>query len=159
MARTTRFLAILACLAFAHVASAQTRGTINGVITDEDGIGVPGVIVTAHGVDQAELFKTSSDGKYVLENLVPGRYVITAALDGYVTGVRSGVMVRSGRTANRSFVMKILRTSETVTVRAPMPKQQTSVQPDRQTSELVLPAHNPFAATGALLERTDAIQP
>ena len=107
MARTFRALTLLVCLACAPFASAQSAsGHIAGVITDEQGMPVPGVFVTAHGYDQSKRIQTDSAGQYLLHDLLAGRYVLTAALDGYTTVVRNGVMVRVGRTATLPLVMK-----------------------------------------------------
>jgi hypothetical protein len=57
MARTTRFLMLVACLTCARFAYAQSAGgPIAGVITDEQGAGVADVFVTAHGVEQSHPF-------------------------------------------------------------------------------------------------------
>jgi uncharacterized surface anchored protein len=108
MVRTFRALMLLACLASAGSAFAQNaRGHIAGVVTDEQGQPVRGVFVTAHGTDQSQRITTGSDGEYLLHDLAAGRYVLTAALDGYTTVVRNGVMVHVGKTAALPLVMKI----------------------------------------------------
>src|SRR5215470_13538343 len=108
MARGLRLLTAVVCLGWAGLASAQsTRGHITGVITDEQGRPVRGVFVTAHGTDQSQRITTGPDCQYLLRDLAAGRYVLTAALDGYTTVVRNGVMVRVGRTAALPLVMKI----------------------------------------------------
>ncbi len=108
MARTLRVLALLAGLTFAPAAFAQNPvGHIAGVINDEKGAAVAGVFVTAHGSDQSQRMQTDADGQYRLHDLVAGRYVLTAALDGYTTVVRSGVMVKVGKTATLPLVMKV----------------------------------------------------
>ena len=103
MARVSRLFAVLgfaACVAWAGVANAQVGGYITGLITDEQGKPVDGVYVTAHGYEQSQLIKTSESGEFRLQNLVPGRYVLTVARDGFTTIVHSGIMVRAGKTAH-----------------------------------------------------------
>jgi hypothetical protein len=113
MARTFRVLTLLVCLACARFASAQSaRGHIAGVITDEQGQPVRGVFVTAHGTDQSQRIQTGPDGQYRLHDLAAGRYVLTAALDGYTTVVRNGVMVHMGKTAPLPLVMKIVEAGD-----------------------------------------------
>ena len=116
MARAFRMMTLLACLACAGPAVAQNaRGHIAGVITDEQGQPVRGVFVTAHGTDQSQRITTGSSGEYRLQNLAAGRYVLTAARDGYTTVVRNGVMVHVGKTAGLPLVMKIAEAGSTQT--------------------------------------------
>jgi hypothetical protein len=159
MATTSRVLTLLAYLACAHVANAQVvGGTITGSVTDEQGRGVPGVTVTAHGVEQSQLFRTDSDGEYHLRGLVPGRYVLTAALDGFTTIVRNGVMVRVNKTANLPLVMKVVRMAETVTVTAPFVERAERADTDTDRPAALLPSRNLLQtppAAAILVERVD----
>ena len=47
--------------AFAQV---SVGGTITGTISDEQGVPLPGVTVTAQGVDATRTFTTGADGRY-----------------------------------------------------------------------------------------------
>jgi len=90
------------------LASAQiVGGHITGVVVDEQGKALPEVFVTAHGVEQAQLMKTDATGEFRLHDLVPGRYVLTVARDGFTTIVHSGIMVRGGKIARLPLVMKM----------------------------------------------------
>jgi hypothetical protein len=80
------------------VCARAERLHISGVVTDAQGAPVPGVFVTAHGNDQSKRIQTDREGRYLLD-LIAGRYVLTAALDGYTTAVRNGFMVKVGKTA------------------------------------------------------------
>jgi hypothetical protein len=101
-------MAFLGALASMSVANAQiVGGHITGVITDELGKPVCDVYVTAHGVEQSQLIKTDTTGEFRLHDLVPGRYVLTVARDGFTTIVHSGIMVRGGKTAQLPLVMKV----------------------------------------------------
>jgi hypothetical protein len=145
MARIFRLLTLLICLGCARFALAQTtRGHIAGVITDEQGQPVRGVFVTAHGTDQSQRIKTGADGEYRLHDLAAGRYVLTAALDGYTTVVRNGVMVRMGKTAALPLVMKIAEAGD-----AP-PQARAALTPrfrgltGASTFDGTLPSYNPI---------------
>jgi len=111
MARVSRLLTVLAFVAAAgwsRPASAQiVGGHIAGKVVDEVGKPLPEVFVTAHGVEQSQLMKTDGTGEFRLHDLVPGRYVLTVARDGFTTIVHSGIMVRGGKVANLPLVMKI----------------------------------------------------
>ena len=51
--------------------------------------------------------KTDEAGVFRLHDLVPGRYVLTVARDGFTTIVHSGVMVRGGKISRLPMVMKV----------------------------------------------------
>ena|SRR6478672_2406361 len=111
MSRGSQLLAAFAFVCAAgssQLANAQTvRGHITGVVVDEAGKALQDVYVTAHGVEQAQLMKTDPSGEFRLHDLVAGRYVLTVARDGYTTIVHSGMMVRGGKIAHLSLVMKV----------------------------------------------------
>ena len=146
MARTFRLLTLLACFACAPCALAQnTGGDIAGIITNEQGAGVANVSVTAHGVDQAQVIKTDAAGQYRLHDLVPGRYVLTAARDGYTSVVRNGVMVRVGKTAGLPFVLKLdpAKAAQLAAGRIRNPDAGHTVVANGTLA--MLPAYNPIA--------------
>jgi hypothetical protein len=111
MARVSRLLTVLAFVVAAgwsRQASAQiVGGHITGTVLDEFGKPLSEVFVTAHGVEQAQLMKTDGTGEFRLHDLVPGRYVLTVARDGFTTIVHSGIMVRGGKIAHLPLVMKV----------------------------------------------------
>jgi hypothetical protein len=151
MARTFRALTLLACLACTPFAHAQSAGGhIAGVITDDQGAPVPEVFVTAHGTDQSQRILTDADGQYRLHDLVAGRYVLTAARDGYTTVVRNGVMVRVGKTAALPLVMKVEPVKEEAKSIARARVINMNPQAGRTVvaasgSSAMLPAYNPVA--------------
>ena len=143
MARTFRVITLLACLACAAVVRAQSPGGhIAGVITNEQGQPVRDVFVTAHGTDQSQRIKTDAKGQYLLRDLVAGRYVLTAALDGYTTVVRNGLMVRGGKTATLPLVMKIAVAADAETP-APAPVRSSRFRGLTETFDGTLPSYNP----------------
>jgi len=145
MTWTFRALALLACLVCAPFAHAQgVRGHISGVITDSQGAPVPGVFVTAHGYDQSKRIQTDSDGHYLLHDLLAGRYVLTAARDGYTTVVRNGVMVRVGRTAAMPLMMKNVEVGDSQP-QAPTPARSSRFRGlNVGTVDGTLPSYNPI---------------
>jgi hypothetical protein len=149
MARTSRALTLLACLACTPFAHAQSAGGhIAGAITDDQGAPVPEVFVTAHGTDQSQRIQTDADGQYRLHDLVAGRYVLTAARDGYTTVVRNGVMVRVGKTAALPLVMKVEPVKEEAKSIARarfMNPQAGRTVVAANGSSAMLPAYNPVA--------------
>lgn len=146
MARTFRVLTLLACIACARMASAQNAGgDIAGTITNEQGAGVANVSVTAHGVDQSQVIRTDAAGQYRLRDLVPGRYVLTVARDGYASVVRNSVMVHVGKTAALPFVLKLdpVRAAQLAAGRIRNPDAGHTVVAVGTLA--MLPAYNPIA--------------
>src|SRR5476651_173306 len=95
MKRVSYMLALI--LAYALPAFAQIQGgSVNGIIKDEQGGVLPGVTVTAQGVDATQSFITESSGEFRFLNLAPGPYKISAALQGFATVVREHVIVAVG---------------------------------------------------------------
>ena len=125
MSRVSRALtafAFVGALASMSVAHAQiVRGQITGVVTDELGKPVCDVYVTAHGVEQSQLIKTDATGEFRLHDLVPGRYVLTVARDGFTTIVHSGIMIRGGKSAHLPLVLKLAPNWATPISEAPDP--------------------------------------
>src|SRR4051794_41181548 len=64
----------------ATAAFGQNSGSIGGVIMDQTGAVVPSASVTMLNPDTGVPTKTTSlaDGSYVVNNLAPGRYEVTA---------------------------------------------------------------------------------
>src|SRR5205085_7130928 len=90
MSRLIRFgslvpLALAMLLASSAPALAQSTGTLQGVITDSQNAIMPGVSVgiknTATGLERDTV--TDSAGQYVAASLQPGKYLVTAHLDGF----------------------------------------------------------------------------
>lgn len=146
MARTFRVLTVLAFLTCAASAFAQSAsGHIAGVITDEHGQPVPEVYVTAHGTEQSQRIQTDADGQFLLHDLMAGRYVLTAARDGYTTVVRNGVMVKVGKTATMPLVVKTA-TAVSEPRQAPAPTRTARFRGLTEGSTLdgTLPSYNPI---------------
>ena len=65
-------------------AGAQIQaGSISGAVKDEQGGVLPGVLITAQGLDATLTFTTEGNGEYRFLNLAPGPYKVTAALTGF----------------------------------------------------------------------------
>ena len=113
-----RFVIGLALLlAFALPAFAQLQGgSISGIIKDDQGGVLPGVTVTAQGVDATQTFTTGADGEYRFLNLAPGPYTVTATLQGFSTLVRENIVVAVGRSVDLPLTLKIATVAETITV-------------------------------------------
>lgn len=63
--------------------SAIRKGTLHGVVTDEQGISLPDVVVSVAGMDRTAV--TKENGNYSLANVTVAEHTITYKLLGYVT--------------------------------------------------------------------------
>jgi hypothetical protein len=89
----------LSMLAFVLVAVvARGQGSMSGCVTDRSGGVLPGVEVVASGEAAKRTIVTQASGCYELKDLEAGTYTVTAALAGFVTAKRDGVVVVDGRT-------------------------------------------------------------
>jgi hypothetical protein len=68
-----------------QAAAQATTGLIIGQVTDSTGAVIPGAVVTARDEDKGVTFVGRSDGagNYVILNLTPGTYTVTAAHKGF----------------------------------------------------------------------------
>ena len=117
-------LAWLAAFPLARTASAQvTTATIVGTVNDTSGGALPGVTVTARNVDTGFVHNvvSSETGAYRLEFLPIGPYVVEAALQGFKTAGRSGLVLNVNDSVRVDFALEIGTVTETVTVVAASP--------------------------------------
>jgi hypothetical protein len=119
-----------ACVLLASPAVAQfDRGTISGAVKDQTGGVVPGVTVTAKSLQTQELLTavTDASGYYTMTTLRPGRYDVSAELDGFKKASRTGVVLDAGAAISVEFTLEAGSLSETVTVLAQSTPIQTNV--------------------------------
>jgi hypothetical protein len=121
--------AIVLLVASATTAFAQfDRGTISGTIKDAQGGVVPGVTVTATATATQQTRSTVTDGSgfYTFPNLQPGRYDISAELQGFKKANRTGVQVDAASAMTLDFTLETGALTEEVTVTA----EATALQSD-----------------------------
>jgi len=108
-----RFTLIAGCtvsliLALTLTLSAGTVGKISGIVTDEKGEAIPGVTIRVDGTNMGA--PASYDGSYVIQNIPPGSYTLTAQILGYNKMTIQEVKVQSDITTEINFKL----TSEAV---------------------------------------------
>ncbi len=109
----------LALLFAAGVASAQTTGTIIGVVTDAStGKPVTGalVIATSPNLQGEQTAVSDQAGNFRLQLLPPGQYQLAVQLEGYKPAERSDIVVRVDKTirANLAVVPEAVQMEEQV---------------------------------------------
>jgi hypothetical protein len=116
--------ALMAILVLASPLAAQeTRGTIEGVIKDASGAVLPGVSVEARGLTVGGVLTAVTDaaGVYRFPALPPGRYQVTAALQGFNTTKSDQVDLQLGQVLKVDLAMALASVSESVQVTAESP--------------------------------------
>src|SRR5512140_630437 len=102
-------LAVL-CWGLAQAAHAQiTAATISGTVKDETGAVLPGVDVTVKSLDTGSTRQTITDatGKFTLPGLPPGGYEARETLQGFNTGMQTGIVLAVGQQAGLNVTLKV----------------------------------------------------
>ena len=105
-------------------ASAQ-QGTseIGGKVTDQQGGVLPGVALVITNEDTG-IFRevvTNPDGSYFISQMVPGRYRVTAKMEGFRSLERRGITIEVGRTSTLDLTLDVGALAETITVTGDSP--------------------------------------
>jgi carboxypeptidase family protein len=111
-----------ACAA-ASAYSQQGTAEIAGKVTDQQGAVLPGVALVVTNEDTGvfrELVSTA-DGSYFVSQIVPGRYRLTAKLEGFRGLERRGLLVEVGKTLSVDLILEVGSLQETVTVTGDSP--------------------------------------
>lgn len=120
------FVAIL----FAKVSVAQSSGTISGAVMDQSGAVLPGVSVNAANVDTSVTRSAVSNerGEFVLTLVPVGTYEMKAALPGFRTEVRRGLVLQVDQRLSVSFNLMIGDLTQSILVldAAPLVDSETS---------------------------------
>ena len=106
----------------------QTVDTsILGSVTDPQGSVIPDatVVVHADATGQEKTVKTTSDGQYRVQYLVPGAYTVTINAAGFAKAVRSGIQLALSQQVHLDVAMSLSGTQQTVDVSATMPLLQS----------------------------------
>jgi hypothetical protein len=105
--------------AFAQQGTTEVRGRV----LDPQGAMLPGVTVTVKNQDTGMFRETVSgpDGTFIVSGIVPGRYEVSAELQGFKKFVRQDVIFELGRTTSLEVPLEVGVMSETVNVTADSP--------------------------------------
>jgi len=105
---------VIACAGVAR--GQETTGTINGRVTDAQGLAVPGVSITVSGAQGTKSATTDAEGRFSMPFLTPGRYDVRAELSGFKVVEQKGVTVALGQALDLPLKLEVGGVSETVQV-------------------------------------------
>ncbi|MGE3508739.1 MAG: carboxypeptidase-like regulatory domain-containing protein, partial [Vicinamibacterales bacterium] len=121
-ARTWLALALVLVGLAAPAAAQQTESRIVGRIVDQSDAALPGVTITVTSKSTGAMRNvvTEGDGSFVVTNLAPGAYSVTADLEGFQQAIRD-VVLGVGQVENATIMMRVGGVAETVSVSAVAP--------------------------------------
>src|SRR5215510_11292370 len=107
----------------APVAGQEQRGSIEGVVKDSSGAVLPGVTVDAKSPAMVGVASAVSDtsGVYRFPSLPPGRYELTATLQGFTTAKVPAVQLELGQVLKVGIVLALGTFSESIQVKGESP--------------------------------------
>ena len=154
-----RFRIIVAMLALACIAIAQTRdtGAVFGTTTDAQGAFVPGaqVRLTNTATGQTRVAQTNASGGYLFSLLPPGSYSIAVEQTGFRRYERRGIEVQANENIAVHVALEIGDVQTTITVDERPPQVETRLATVKDTIDqrrvVELPLNGRNAADLALL--------
>jgi hypothetical protein len=111
---------VVACVSSPALAQRSDRGTISGVVSDEQGAAVPGatVTITNEATGVATIVVTNAAGAYTTPPLVLGTYSVKVDLAGFKTAQASGIELSGGATIRHDVGMQVGALEETIEVKS-----------------------------------------
>ncbi len=118
---------------------AQTTGTVEGAVTDQNGGALPGVTVelTSPNLQGTRTAVTSADGRYRFPSVPPGAYKVTAELTGFGK-TQKNATVGLDSTASVNMQLAISASAEvTVTGEAPLVDVTSTTQGSNYSAQVI----------------------
>src|SRR5262245_58681878 len=110
-------LSLIALLAM-KAAAQEFRATVSGGVTDSTGAAIEGAQVVATSVERNVPYPatTNVSGRYVIQFLLPGKYVVTVEKEGFKKYVRSDVSLLASDQRSLDVQLELGAVAESVTV-------------------------------------------
>src|ERR1051326_7539542 len=98
----------------AQVSAAEAQ--LNGSVRDQTGSVVVKASVSLRNIDTNQIYKTSSNsvGLYVLANIPPGNYELTAESPGFAKYAQTGITLRVAQVATIDVTLKVASEQQVV---------------------------------------------
>jgi len=138
----------------------ETRGRIQGVVSDTTGGVMSGasVVLSNDGTGSEVTRSTNKDGRYLFDYVDPGTYTLTVALVGFSTVVQKNILIQQHGDVTADVRLTVGGIEETVTVtESPVAVQFNTASRDltieqKMVRDLPVNTRNPFQL--ALLDPT-----
>jgi Carboxypeptidase regulatory-like domain/TonB-dependent Receptor Plug Domain len=131
--------ALAGVVLLAGIAAGQDTGSITGTVKDQSGAALPGATVTiqSDALAVSQTVQTGPQGTFVVPQLPPGTYAITAELTGFKKAAKSNVILPIASKVNAGdFVLEIGNLTEVVSVEADLGRMQIQTE-SGERSDLV----------------------
>ncbi len=140
-------IAVVASMAvpFSSYAQSTSAGTITGTVTDQTGAVIPGATITVTDLS-TKISRTTvsgTQGLYVLPDVPPGNYDITATKSGFSKDEIPALTVAVGTQSNANFKMAVGAEGTVIEVQATNTDLQTLNASTGQTVDPVMVASLP----------------
>jgi hypothetical protein len=117
------FALLFSSLVFSSLVCAQVTSSdaqLNGTVRDQTGRVVVNADITLRNVDTNHTYKATSSavGAYILTNVPPGNYDLTAESKGFAKYSQTGLVLRVAQAATMDITLKVATATEEVIVTA-----------------------------------------
>src|SRR5262249_9080503 len=106
-------------------AAQETTGTLRGIVSDPQGLSIPGVTVTVSGPQGVKTTTTDGGGRFTIPFLTPADYDVRAEIQGFKAFERAGVTVALGQSVDVPIKLEVGGVAETVNIAATAPEIDT----------------------------------
>lgn len=115
--------------------SGPVQSSITGIVTGPDGARIPGVTITARtGNEAAVQVVSNSHGMYRMPQLAPGRYFVSAELEGFETAVVSDLLVSEGSSRTLDLNLQLATVKQVLSVISYAPRDTVESTDTRESS-------------------------
>ena len=128
MFRFVRAAGAVALLFLILPSLAHAQASVSGIVRDTSGAVLPGVTVEAMSpalIEGVRSTVTDGSGRYVIEQLRPGAYVVSFTLPGFAKVQREGITLTGSGVATVNADMRVGGLEETITVTGEAPTVDT----------------------------------
>jgi hypothetical protein len=131
-------LTAAACAALSGGSQAQTTSTIQGTVTDKQGLAVSGAQLKLSGdvIGTSRTTVSDANGAYQFQNLPAGIYTLSVTHAGFATNSLKDLDVTINRTLTLNLQLEVGRVDEVVNVTAELPLLETN---SSSTGSTILP--------------------
>jgi Carboxypeptidase regulatory-like domain/TonB dependent receptor/TonB-dependent Receptor Plug Domain len=121
-------LTAAACAALSGGSQAQTTSTIQGTVTDKQGLAVSGAQLKLSGdvIGTSRTTVSDANGAYQFQNLPAGIYTLSVTHAGFATNSLKDLDVTINRTLTLNLQLEVGRVDEVVNVTAELPLLETN---------------------------------